>query len=131
MAVHSTAARNAQANAITTLIDAGSGAGYIELRTGTSLGSGTLLATITFDDPSFGSASTGVITGANFPRSDSSADATGTVGHYCIKDSDANIVLSGTSVGAGSGEVNLVTLSITATQVVTINSITYTIAAGS
>ncbi len=131
MAVHSTALRNAQASALTTLVDAGSGAGYIELRTGSSIGSGTLLGTCTMSDPSFGSPSTGVITGASFPKSDSSADNTGTIGHYCVKDSDGNIVLSGTSVGAGSGELNMVTLSVTATQVITINSFTYTIAAGS
>lgn len=131
MAVHSTAARNAQANAITTLIDAGAAAGYIELRTGASLGAGTLLATLTLSDPSFGGASTGVITGASFPKTDSSADATGTIGHYCIKDSDGNIILSGTSVGAGSGEINMVTLSVVATQPVTLSSCTYTVAAGS
>jgi hypothetical protein len=131
MAVHSTALRNSQANSVTTLIDAGAAAGFIEVRTGTSIGAGTLLATITLADPSFGSASTGVITGASFPRSDTSADATGTIGHYCVKDSDGNIVLSGTSVGAGSGELNMVTLSVTATQTVTINSFTYTIPAGS
>jgi hypothetical protein len=131
MAVHSTALRNAQANAVTTLLDAGSGAAFIQLRTGTSIGAGTLLATITCADPSFGSASTGVITGASFPRSDSSADNSGTIGHYVVLDSDSNTVLSGTSVGAGSGECNMVTLSVTATQVVTINSFTYTIGAGS
>lgn len=131
MAVHATSLRNSQANAVTTLVDAGAAAGFIELRTGTSLGSGTLLATITLADPSFGSASTGVITAASFPRSDSSADATGTVGHYCVKDSDANIILSGTSVGTSGTEVVLVTTAIVATQPVTINSFTYTIAAGS
>lgn len=131
MAVHSTAARNAQANAITTLVDAGAAAGYIEIRTGASIGAGTLLATVTLADPSFGSASTGVITGASFPRSDSSADNSGTIGHYVVKDSDANTILSGTSVGAGSGELNMVSLSVTATQTVTISSFTYTIAAGS
>lgn len=131
MAVHSTALRNAQANALTTLVDAGAAAGFIEVRTGSSIGAGTLLATCTMSDPSFGSASTGVVTGASFPKSDSSADASGTIGHYCVKDSDGNIVLSGTSVGAGSGELNMVTLSVTATQVVTISSFTYTIPAGS
>jgi hypothetical protein len=131
MAIHATSLRNAQADAVTTKVDAGAAAGTIEIRTGTSIGSGTLLATITLADPSFGAASTGVITGASFPRSDSSADNSGTIGHYVIKDSDGNTILSGTSVGAGSGELNMVTLSVTATQVVTINSFTYTIPAGS
>lgn len=131
MAVHATSLRNAQADAVTTKVDAGAAAGYIEIRTGTSIGAGTLLATVTLADPSFGGASTGVITGASFPRSDSSADNSGTIGHYVVKDSDGNTILSGTSVGAGSGELNMVTLSVTATQVVTINSFTYTIPAGS
>lgn len=128
MAVHSTALRNAQADAATTLIDAGAGAGKIKIKTASG---GTLLATITLADPSFGAASTGVITGASFPRSDSSADATGTAAWYEITDSDDNIILSGTSVAEGSGELNMVDTSITATQTVTVSSATYTIAAGS
>jgi hypothetical protein len=131
--IHSTALRNAQANALTTLADAGTGgagSAILELRTGATIGSGTLLASITMAHPSFGSASTGVITGASFPRSDTSADNTGTIGHYLLKDSDSNVVASGTNVGAGSGDLNMVTLSVVATQPVTINSFTYTIPAG-
>lgn len=129
--VHSTALRNAQADAFATLVDADTAAGYIELRTGGTIGSGTLLATITLSTTAFGAASAGVVTGASFPKSDSSADATGTIGHYVIKDGAGTQVGGGTSVGAGSGELNMVSLSTTATQVVTINSLTYTIAAGS
>ncbi len=102
----------------------------MELRVGSTPGSGTLLATITLADPSFGSASTGVITAASFPKSDSSADATGTIGNFCLRDSDANMILSSADVGAGSGQLNMVTLSVVATQPVTINSLTYTVAAG-
>jgi hypothetical protein len=129
--VHSTALRNAQADAFATLVDADVAAGFIELRTGASIGAGTLLATVTLATTAFGASSGGTITGASFPRSDSSADNTGTIGHYVIKDGAGVQVGGGTSVGAGSGELNMVTLSVTATQVVTINSFTYTIPAGS
>ncbi len=129
--IHSTALRNSQADAFALLVDADAAAGFIELRTGTSIGAGTLLATVTLAVTSFGASSGGTITAASFPKSDSSADNTGTIGHYVIKDGASTTVGSGTSVGAGSGELNMVSLSVTATQVVTINSFTYTIPAGS
>lgn len=128
--IHPTALRNTQSADFGTAVDGGSGAGVLKLRTGTSIGSGTLLATITFSDPSFGSPSTGVITGASFPKS-ATAAATGTVGHYVVEDSAGTTVGSGTNVGTSGAEVNLVSLSITSGQTVTVNSITYTIAAGS
>ena len=78
----STNTRNKACDAIVDEIDAGSGAGTIAIRTGsqpTNVGdadTGTLLGTLTFSDPAFGSASTGS-SSANSLTSDISADASG------------------------------------------------------
>lgn len=98
----STAARNAACDAIVDLIDGGAGAGTIAIRTGSpptnvsDADSGTLLGTLTFSDPAFGSASTGVAT-ANSITSDTSADATGVAGHFRVKDSNGNTIFQGTA----------------------------------
>lgn len=73
-------ARSAAANAVAALVDGGSGAGTLQVRTGsaptatTDANSGTLLATVTFSDPAFGSASAGVVTASSI-TGDSSVDA--------------------------------------------------------
>lgn len=106
----STDTRNKACDAIVDDIDAGSGAGTLAVRTGTQPANvgdsdtGTLLGTLTFSDPAFGSASTGVAT-ASAITSDTNADASGTAGHFRIKDSDANIHSDGTC-GQGSGDMN-------------------------
>lgn len=106
----STAARNGGCNGIVDLIDAGAGAGTLAVRTGaqpTNVGdadTGTLLGTLTFSDPAFGNAATGVAT-ASAITSDTSADASGTAGHFRVKDSDGNIIFDGTC-GQGSGDMN-------------------------
>lgn len=82
-----TASRNAAADALADLLDGGTGAGRIEVRTGTvptnvsDASTGTLLGTLTFSATAFGSASTGVVT-ANSISSDTSADASGTAGYF-------------------------------------------------
>jgi hypothetical protein len=78
--VHSTALRNAQADAFATLVDADAAGGFIKLRTGTSIGSGTLLATITLATTAFGSASSAVVTGVSFPLEAHGASRRGRVG---------------------------------------------------
>jgi hypothetical protein len=120
MSTLSTAARNAACDAVVDLVDAGSGAGKVRIRA-----SSTLLAEITLADPAFGAASTGVATGASFPRSDTSADASGTADNYQILDSDNNVIISGT-VGEGSGDISLDNTDIAAGQTVTLTSLTHT-----
>ena len=96
------AARNAACDAVVDLIDAGSGAGYIQVRTGSpptnpgDSNSGTLLGTLPFSDPAFGSASTGVAT-ASAITNDSSADASGDAGHFRAFDSNNVCHLQGTA----------------------------------
>jgi hypothetical protein len=126
----STDTRNKGCDAIVDDIDAGSGAGTIAIRTGsqpTNVGdadTGTLLGTLTFSDPAFGSASSGVAT-ASAITSDTSADNSGTAAHARIKDSDSNIH-SDCTCGQGSGDVNFDNNVIVAGGTIAISSMTVT-----
>lgn len=127
----STATRNAACNAIVDLIDLGSAAGTIAIRTGaqpTNVGdadSGTLLGTLTWSDPAFGNSATGTAT-ASAVTSDTNADASGTAGHFRIKDSDANIHSDGTC-GQGSGDLSFDNNVIVAGGTIAISSFTVTV----
>lgn len=126
----SDAVRNLIADAFVDAIDGGSGAGTIEIRTGTkpantaASDSGTLLATLTFSDPAFGSAASGVAT-ANAITGDSSIDATGTAGHFRIKTSAGTVVAQGT-VGTSGADMNFNSLAFVSGGTVNISSMTVT-----
>jgi hypothetical protein len=125
----STTARNALANALKTAIDAGSGAGTIKLYTGTQpatpqdTATGTLIATLTFAKPSFGTASVGVITAAAIAAV--SAVAAGTVGWARIADSDGNAIMD-VDVGTSGATINLSSLAFAINDTVTVSSATLT-----
>lgn len=116
----STAARNAMCDAFVDLLDDGD----LQVRTA---GGTTLLATCDFSATAFGSASTGTAT-ANAIAQDSSADATGTAAVVRMRNSAGATQADGT-VGVGSGDLQLNTTSITAGDVVVINSATITMPA--
>jgi len=124
------AAASAAADAVVDLLDLGPAAAVLEIRTGSqpatadTADSGTLLATLTFTDPAFGSAANGVATAAPITQ-DSSADATGTAGYFVLKTSTGTKVLTGT-VGTSGADLNLVTTSIVVAQPVQVSSFTYT-----
>jgi len=124
MAALSTAARNAAANAIAALVDAGAGAGKLKLGTASMA---VVLAELTMSDPAFGSAATGVLT-ANSISNDASADASGTAVEFILEDSDANLVISGT-VGTSGTDVVMVSNVITETEPVSITAMTLTMPA--
>jgi len=107
--------------AVVDQIDAGAGAGYIEI--GTTAMAATL-ATITLADPC-GTVSGAVLT-FTMPKSDTSADADGTAAAARIRDSDNNDCITGLTVGVGSEDIVLDSVSITTGQTVTINSATIT-----
>lgn len=127
----STTARNAACDAIVDLIDAGSGAGTMQIRTGTrpanpnTAATGTLLATVTFQDPACGSSSLGSAA-VNDPAS-VTAVGTGNASWCRIFDSNAAAVLDGnvTATGGG-GDIALQSVSVTTGQQVDITGGTFT-----
>jgi hypothetical protein len=115
---YTTAVKNARMTAVRDQIDAGSGPGILQIGTA---GMGTVLAEITLDDPC-GTVSSGVLSLSNFPRSDTSANATGTAAAARIRDSSGTDVITGLTVGLSAADIILDSLSITAGQQVTINT---------
>lgn len=118
---YSTAVKTARMTAVRDQIDAGGAAGKLEICT-TAYGS--ILATIPlgYSGASTGTVSGAVLTLAGFPRSDTSADNTGTAAVARIRTSANVDVITGLTVGLSGSDINLDSLSITATQTVTINS---------
>lgn len=87
-------------------------------------GMATVLATINLGNP-IGPAATGagVLTLAGFPRSDTSADATGTAAAARIRTATGGTdIITGLTVGTSAADIILDSLSITTGQTVTINS---------
>lgn len=119
---YTTAVKTARMNAVKDQIDAGAGAGKLEIGTA---GMASVLATITLDDPC-GTVTNGVLTFSGMPRSDTSADATGTAAAARIRDSNNNDIITGLTVGTSGTDIVLDSTSITAGQTVTINSATIT-----
>jgi hypothetical protein len=127
----STTARNAAAEAVTTLLDAGSGPGKIELRTGSmpatpqTAATGTLLATVVLSDPQSGAASAGVDTITNPASVTGVAD--GTAGWARFLDSN-NVVVMDCDVTAtgGGGSITLSTTTVSTGVTVDLDAITYT-----
>lgn len=91
---------NAACDAIVDLVDAGAGAGHIQIAT-TAFAS--ILSTITCSDPAFGAASAGVATLAGTPLQDASADNTGTAAVWRARDSNNQVVFSGNTATTADG----------------------------
>jgi hypothetical protein len=119
---YTNAVKIARMNAVTTA--AGSTA-VLEIGT-TAMG--TVLATITLGNPIAGAATgAGVLTLSGFPRSDTSADATGTAAAARIRTATGGTdIITGLTVGLSGTDVILDSLSITAGQTLTINSCVFT-----
>lgn len=109
-------------------IDSGGAAGRLEI---CSASYAAILATVTlgYSGASTGTISGAVLTLAGFPRSDTSADNTGTAAVARIRNSAGVDIVTGLTVGLSGSDINLDSLSITAGQTVTINSATITHAA--
>ena len=115
----STAAQNAACNAVVDLVDGGSGAGYVEIRSGSqpatanTAATGSVLATITYSDPAFGSASSGTATADITPALTVAASATGTAGWFRVYDSAAAGIYDGNiTVTGGGGDMTVNTTSL-------------------
>lgn len=88
----------------------------------------SVLATIALNNPIAGAATgAGVLTLSGFPKSDSSADNTGTAAVARVRTATGGTdIITGLTVGLSASDVNLDSLSITAGQTVTINSAVFT-----
>lgn len=128
-----TAARNATTNAVVALVDADVGAGSIQIRTGAQPASandpatGTLLATLTLADPSFGAAALGVATLDATPVLTTTGVAAGTAGWFRMLDNSGDTILDGAVTVTGGGgelELNTTTISIGVTVEITAGTLT-------
>lgn len=122
---YNTATKNARLTAVRDQIDAGAGPGVLQIGTA---GMATVLAEITLADPC-ATISGGVLTFSGFPRSDTSANASGTAAAARIRDSTGTDVITGLTVGTSGADINLDTTTIAAGQQVQITSATITHAA--
>lgn len=122
MATLEAATRNAAANAVVDLIDAGATAGTLVFETATD----AAVATLTFSDPAFGNATGGVAT-ASAITSDTNATG-GTAAQASFYDSNAVKVLEAT-VSTTGADINISSLSIGAGDMVSISSLTVTMPA--
>lgn len=120
--IYSAATKTARMTAVRDQIDAGTGAGILQIGT---TGMATVLAEITLNDPS-GTISGSVLTLSGFPKSDTSANATGTAAAARVRDSSGADVITGLTVGTSGTDVVLDSVSITIGQTLTINSATFT-----
>lgn len=126
-----TATRNAKADAAVDLIDAGTGAGSLQIRSGSRPASandaatGTLLAEVILEDPAFGAASSGAaslvdpapVTGA----------AAGTATWFRVLDGDDATIFDGSvTATGGGGDLTLATTTISVGLTVDITGGTYT-----
>lgn len=125
-----TTIRNNKLNQITAAVDGGSGAGLLRIYSGTRPATGaaitsqTLLAELTFSDPSFPAASSGAMT-ASAITSDSSANATGTATWFRVVDSAGTFVMDG-DVGTSGSDLNLNSVSIVSGVTVSVTSFVLT-----
>ena len=122
---YSTAVKTARMTAVRDAIDAGGAAGVLEI---CSASYASVLATITlgYSGASTGTISGAVLTLAGFPRSDTSADNSGTAAVARIRTSAAADVITGLTVGTSGTDIVLDSVSITAGQTVSISSATFT-----
>lgn len=117
---YATAVKNARLDAVVTAIGA---TGVLEIGTSAM---GTVLATIALNSTA-GTTSGGVLTFSGFPKSDTSADATGTAAAARIRTATGGTdIVTGLTVGTSGSDINLTSTSITAGQTVTISSATIT-----
>jgi hypothetical protein len=120
---YTTAVKNARLDAVVSQIGS---SGVLEIGT---TGMASVLATINLNSTA-GTSSGGVLTFSGFPKSDTSADATGTAAAARIRTSSGGTdVVTGLTVGTSGSDINLDSTSITAGQTVTITSATITHAA--
>lgn len=99
----------------------------VSTATAPAQGDGTFDVYASFTGGGGGVTSGGVLTFSGFPRSDTSADATGTAAAARIRTSSGGTdIITGLTVGTSGADINLDSVSITSGQTVTISSATIT-----
>ena len=118
-----TALRNALADEVDNQINTGAGTATLQFETSAD----AEVATIDLQNPAFGAASTGTITLAGVPLSDTSATG-GTTAQASIYDRDSTKQLEMT-VGTSGTEIIITSTVIAATEQVDLTSLTITVPA--
>lgn len=118
---HATATRNSLADQIDALVNSGAGTAVLEFLDGA-----TVCASFNLQNPAFGAASSGTITLQGTTLTDASADASGTLDGFQVKDRDGTVIFSGSiTVTSGGGDIEVDSTSVTAGQEVQLTSFTY------
>lgn len=126
-----TPTKNANVDATAARFDAGAGAATLEIRTGSKpaspdgVATGTLLATLTLNDPAWGAAVAGIGTLDVSPSISGVGVATGTAGWFRAKDSTGASVLDGTC-GTVGADMIMTSTSVAIGQVINLPSGTMT-----
>jgi hypothetical protein len=120
--------RNSRVDAIRAAVDAGASGGFLRIYSGSkptkgATPAGLLLADILLADPC-GSSTGGVLT-ITTPRTDTSANNSGTASFFYLVDSTGAFVCDGDVANSGS-DLNVTTTTIVAGQPVEITSLTIT-----
>lgn len=123
----SAAAASVAADGVADLLDAGAGPGTIEVRTGpqpatvATAATGTVLGTITLNDPAFAAAAAGVAALDVAPALSLTGVADGVAGWFRAYDSDGTAIIDG-ACGTSGAQLNLSTTTISVGLVVTVTS---------
>lgn len=117
---YTTTVKNARLDAVVSQIGS---TGVLEIGT---TGMASVLATISLNSTA-GTSTGGVLTFSGFPKSDTSADATGTAAAARIRTATGGTdIVTGLTVGTSGSDINLDSTSITTGQTVTITSASIT-----
>ena len=132
----STSARDAAVAAVAALVDVDAGPGSVTIRTGAppalvaDPATGTLLVTLTLNDPAFAGPATGVMTLDVSPAVSALGVAAGTAGYFRMSDNSGDVTMQGTvTTTSGGGDLELNTTSIAIGTTVEITSGTLTMPA--
>ena len=120
---HATTLRTTFATDFKNAVDAAATAGKLKFYTANF---GSLMTTVTFNDPAFAAAASGE-TAMNTPSITGtiSLAGTNTMAKFRITDGDDNTVIEG-DVGLAGADINLTSVTYNQNDTVTINSLTYT-----
>lgn len=122
--IHSTAARNAAADAVLALINGGAGDATGDLSFAKS--DNTVLVTLTFSATAFGAASAGVATAATITSGAVGAAITSQTISQAFLRNKANVTVLTCAVATSASDINLSSVVVSTGDTVAVSSLTYT-----